>query len=121
MSKLEQPFKLLTVDDDIVVKIPEGTSIETFDITLFDASESSLYVSARELNDQVLESISKNFNNPKFLEQGIEVKILEPGEQWKTGKIRCRVVFEFIPDELENNKISGDSVSSLDELRNMQL
>lgn len=121
MSELEQTFKLLAADDDTVVKIPDGSSIETFDITLFDASESSCYVSARELTDQVLASISENFNNPKFLEQGIEVKILEPGKQWKTGKIRCRVAFEFIPDELESNKTSGNSISSLDELRDMKL
>lgn len=108
MSELEQTFKVLPVDDDVVLKLPEGTVIESFNTTAFDASESPVYVSAKELNDEVLGPILDNFNNPDLVEQGVEVRLLEPGKKWVTGKICLRLLFEFIPDKPENNKTLGD-------------
>lgn len=108
MSELEQTFKVLPVDGDVVVKLSEGTVIESFNTTAFDASESPIYVDAKELNDKVVGSIFDNFNNLDLFEQGVEVRILEPGKKWVTGKICLRLLFEFIPNKPENNKTLGD-------------
>lgn len=53
----------------------------------------------------------------ELYQQGIKLEILEPGQRWKTGKIRLRLVLEFIPDEPEN----GGAPSSLDVIRKMNL
>ncbi len=36
-------------------------------------------------------------------------------------KLRCRLVFEFIPDEQENNLTPSEFVSPLDDVRKMNL
>lgn len=87
------------MDDDVVVNLPEGTLIESFNTTAFDASESPLYISAKELNDAVTEPFFDNFGNSELFEQGVEVRLLEPGKKWVTGKLHLRIAFEFIPDE----------------------
>jgi hypothetical protein len=30
---------------------------------------------------------------------GIECKMLRPGREWQTGKLRARIILEFCPDE----------------------
>jgi hypothetical protein len=41
--------------------------------------------------------------------------MLEPGKNWKKGKIRFRLVLEFAPDEPE----PSDPNSTLDDIRKM--
>mgnify|MGYP002654622304 CR=1 FL=1 len=50
----------------------------------------------------------------KWIEEGIDCELLNLGDpQWKKGKVRVRVVVEFLPDEPE----SSDYQSPLDEIR----
>lgn len=46
---------------------------------------------------------------------GIDCEILQPGKNWKKGKIRFRLVLEFAPDEPE----PSDPNSTLDDIRKM--
>lgn len=99
MNDLEQTSKSLPVDENTILKIFHGTS------------QSPLYQSTKEfVNLVAAEPISYD---DELCQQGTEVEILEPGEQWKTGKIRLRLVLEFIPDKQENSK------SPLDDIQNM--
>ena len=44
---------------------------------------------------------------------------MEPGKAWLKGRFRLRIVLEFISDQTEENRLIGNSASSLDELRKM--
>lgn len=116
----EQSPKLLPVDDNVVLRLNERVQISNSNAIIFDASQ-YLYSSTKELIDKLAKYLLGNFKPQQLLQTGIQAEILEPGKQWKTGKIRCRIVFDFIPDEPENNRITGESASSLDELRKMNL
>lgn len=90
MNDLEQTSEPLPVDENTILKIFHGTS------------QSPLYQSTQDfVNLMTTEPISCN---DELYQQGTKVEILEPGKQWKTGKIRLRLVFEFISDKQENNK-----------------
>lgn len=117
-SEFSKPFP---VDDDIIVKLPKGTVIYYGNTYLFDASSSALYTPTKELTDKVEKHLRKALGPQEIFEQGVKVELLEPGKQWTSGKLRCRLVFEFIPDEQENNKIPNESVSPLDDIRKMNL
>ena len=48
----------------------------------------------------------------RWIEEGVNCERLSPGDpQWKKGKVRVRVVVEFLPDEPESPE------SPLDEIR----
>lgn len=117
-SEFSKPFP---VGDDIIVKLPIGTNIYFGNTVLLDAYSSALYTPTKELVAQVEKPLRKALNPQDIFEQGVKVEILEPGKQWTSGKVRCRLVFEFIPDEPENNKIPSESVSPLDDIRKMNL
>ncbi len=124
MSNSEQFTLPFPVDDNIIVKLPKGTRIYLTQNShyLFDANNSTLYNNANELIKKLEHSVLKSSIGPDTIfKQGINVEILEPGKQWTAGKFRCRLVFEFIPDEQENNKTPSESVSPLDDLRKMNL
>ena len=117
-SEFSKPFP---VDDDIIVKLPKGTHLIFGNTLLFDAGSSALYTPTKELADKVEKPLRKALNPQDIFEQGVKIEILEPGKQWTTGKFRCRLVFEFIPDEQENTKIPSEAVSPLDDIRKMNL
>jgi hypothetical protein len=121
MNASEQAFKLMPVEDDVIVKLPVGTQIMSGGLWQFDASDSQLYNSAKEIVDRLAEPIYSSLEPKQLYEEGIKAEMLEPGRSWVTGKIRLRVVFEFIPDELENNKIPGELASPLDDIRSKNL
>ena len=119
MSNSEQFTHPLPVDDNIIVKLPEGTDISVLD-NGFQVRGSSLYKPSSEVVNTLAAPIYDN-SSPHLFLLGVNVEILEPGKQWVSGKLRCRLVFEFIPDEQENNKTPSESVSPLDDLRQMNL
>ena len=119
MSNSEQFTHPLPVDDNIIVKLPEGTDISVLD-NGFQVRGSSLYKPSSEVVNTLAAPIYDN-SSPHLFSQGIKVEILEPGKQWTSGKFRCRLVFEFIPDEQENNITPNFSASPLDDLRKMNL
>lgn len=109
------------MDGDIIVKLPKGTHMVFGTTVLFDASSSTLYTPTKELVDKVKKHLCDPLFPQEIFKQGVKVEILEPGKQWASGKLRYRLVFEFIPDEQENNKIPSVSVSPLDDIRKMNL
>ena len=121
MSAPEQPFKPLPVDDDVIVKLPSNTHIMVGGQDLFRARSSSLHVSTKELKDKTANPIIDYFSPQEFFEEGIIAEILEPGKKWVKGMIRLHLALEFIPDEPENNGTSDKSVSTLDDIRNINL
>ncbi len=91
-----------------IVKFPTGTvvSFYTGDRVSFNAKKSP-FDSTKTFVNKVAEYICGSINHKELFQKGLNAEILEPGKQWKTGKIRCRLVFDFIPDQLENNRITG--------------
>ena len=89
----EQPPKPLPVDDRVIVKV-----------------SSDYYINTKQFASKV---------HDQGCQQGIKAEILEPGKQWETGRISCRVVVEFIPDEPEITELStiNQSVSHLRDIR----
>ena len=117
-SEFSKPFP---VDDNIIVKLPQGTGINSGNTELLNAWSSALYIPTNELADKVEKALRNVLKPQTIFEQGVKVEILEPGKQWTSGKLRCRLVFEFIPDEQENTKIPSEAVSPLDDIRKMNL
>ncbi len=117
MSEPEQPPKPLPTDDSIIVKLFQGTRIFHGSNVVIDAANSPLHIPTKELVEKVATAIVQPFKPLELFRQGIRVEILEPEKKWVTGKIRLRLVFEFVPDESENNKTPGEFVSPLDEIR----
>jgi len=118
MSEPEQPPKPLPTDDSIIVKLPQGTRIIQGGNAVINAANSLLHISTKEFVEKVATAIVQPFQPlEELFRQGIRVEILEPEKKWVTGKIRLRLVFEFVPDESENNKTPGEFVSPLDEIR----
>ncbi len=117
-SEVSKPFP---VDDNIIVKLPIGTDLSFDKTMLFDTKSSALYIPTKELADKLEKSVHNAFYPQHIFEQGVKVEILEPGKEWTSGKLRCRLFFEFIPDEQENNKIPSESISPLDNIRKMNL
>ena len=120
MSNSEQFSQPLPVDDNIIVKLPENTNISVVGNGIFKVRGSSLYNSTKEFVNKLAAPIYENSSLHLF-SLGVNVEILEPGKQWVSGKLRCRLVFEFIPDEQENNTTPSVSASPLDDLRKMNL
>ncbi|MBV8884317.1 MAG: hypothetical protein JO235_10025 [Chroococcidiopsidaceae cyanobacterium CP_BM_RX_35] len=121
MNELKQPSGLLPADDSIIVKIPQGTQIFHGNNVIFNAANFSLHISTKEFVDKVAIPIHNQIRPQELFQQGTKVEILEPEKKWVTGKIHLRLVFEFIPDEPEINKTSGEFVSPLDEIRNRSI
>ena len=61
--------------------------------------------------------IGSTDNSSVWFKEGFPSRILQPGEHWKEGKIRLRVVAEFIPDEPETIPADRPIEPSLDTFR----
>ena len=48
-----------------------------------------------------------------WFNKGVDCELLEPGKNWKKGKVKINIQLEFIPDEPEINEIE----SPLDDIR----
>lgn len=113
MSKQEQPAKPLPVDDTVVVKLAEHTRFYIHSRVVLDASQ-SLYTSTKELLDKLVSPLINVLSPDNLFGEGMEAAILEPGKSWVKGKIRYRLVCEFIPEEPQADTL-------LDELRELNL
>ncbi len=120
MSALEQLSRQLPAADDVVVKITENIKITAGNVVFFDGAQ-FLYSSTKELADKLVKFVLTYATNHDLFKQGIKAEILEPGKKWVTGMIRLRFVVEFIPDEPETNGTSNKIVSTLDDIRNINL
>lgn len=106
MNEIEKPSRPLLADDSVIIKIP---------------GNQNTYRNTKEFAGAYTESINCYFPADEIFRQGIKVELLEPGKNWVKGSIRLRLVFEFIPNELENSKTSGEYLSPLDDIRNINL
>jgi len=87
------------VNENVVVKLPKSTQIRTINSTLvFNASESPLYSSTKELEDKIVKPIRQSIRPEEIFTLGIKAEILEPEKKWVAGNLRLSFVFEFIPD-----------------------
>ena len=120
MSAPEQPSRQLPVADDAIVKLTETVKITAGSIFIFDSAQ-FLYSSTKEIADKLVKFIFNYTGEQDFFKEGIRAEILEPGKKWGTGTIRGRFVVEFIPDGPEDNGTSGNFVSQLDDIRNINL
>ena len=120
MDTPERPSVQLPVGDDVVIKITEDVKISAGNASIFNGAQ-FLYSSTQEIADKLVKFIVSYAGKDDFFGKEIKAKVIEPGKSWVTGKIRLRLVVEFIPDELENNGTSGELGSLLDDLRNKNI
>ena len=106
--------------NDVVIKLTKNIRISAGNFNLFDGTQ-FLYSSTKEIADKVAYFLINNLSNHDFFKEGITARILEPGKNWVTGKIRLRFVVEFIPDKPESNNKTGEFGSILDDIRNRNL
>ena len=64
--------------------------------------------------------VSGKEGRSEWFNAGFSAQIIEPGESWKKGQIRLRVVVEFVPDEEVANEPEKPIEPSLDEFRECQ-
>ena len=107
MSKQEQPAKPLPVDDSVIVKLPEGKLFFINSNNVLDTRETP-YTSTKKLVDKLVSPLIACLNPNNLLKEGIEAAILVPGKTWIKGKIRVRLVYEFIPEEPEADTLLDD-------------
>lgn len=56
-------------------------------------------------------------SSEKWFTHGFSAQMIESGASWKKGRIRLRVVAEFVPDEEVENELEQQTEPSLDEFR----
>lgn len=66
------------------------------------------------INSKIIESYDQSY---VWFQEGCPSRMLQPGEQWKEGKVRLRVVAEFIPNEPEIISADRPTEQSLDTFR----
>ena len=91
-----------------------------------------------EINNLILPTFSEAFHKElierkilsswdrykEWFKDGFSAQTVAPGEDWKKGKMRLRIVAEFVLDGIESEKISSQDVPessispSLDDIRN---
>lgn len=121
MSAPEQPFKPLPVDDDVVFKLIEDLQIGVHGVNEFVDTRTTPFSSTKHFLDNLAKYFITRLYPDKVFKEGLKARVLEPGKKWVAGTIRLRLVVEFIPDEPENNGTTDKSVSTLDDIRNINL
>ncbi|WP_353930374.1 KGK domain-containing protein [Okeanomitos corallinicola TIOX110] len=98
--------------DDVIVIDPEN----------FERLEVPKTMTPGDLLEAIKEDVGSDNQEAILFTEGMEAKVLRPGDGWKKGKIRLCI--EFCPDEPEvtetaaNNKTAiNPENSSLDDLR----
>ena len=87
------------LDDTVVMMGKIGISSELMEEKIDELLTSYSYTFHEKLINSKI--IGSNENCYDWFKEGFPSRMLQPGEQWKEGKIRLRVVAEFIPDEPE--------------------
>ena len=120
MNDLKQSFNQLPVEDSVVIRVTEPSACSNNGNTIFDWSRHP-FTSTKQVFDDIKTALLAGFRPPQLYTDGLKAEIMEPGKAWVKGKFRLRIVLEFIPDETEENKLIGNSASSLDDFRKMNL
>jgi hypothetical protein len=74
---------------------------------------------SRTFHEELVNSgiIESNINFHLWFKEGLPSRMLQPGEHWKEGRIRLRIVAEFAPDEPETIPTDRPIEPSLDAFR----
>ena len=118
--KTNEPFS--NPDGTIIRLEKTGITSELFE----EISNLMLITFSEEFHKELVErKILSSWNRrQEWFKDGFSAQMIAPGEDWKKGKMRLRVVAEFIPDDIESEKISSQDVPessvspSLDDIRN---
>ena len=118
--KTNEPFSNL--DGAIILLKKTGITSELFE----EINSSILPTFAQEFHKELVErKILSSWNGEeKWFKDGLPAQLMAPGEDWKKGRMRIRVVAEFIPDDIESEEIIPQEVTtssvspSLDDIRN---
>ena len=120
MSPPEQPYLPMPVNDDVIFKLIEDTTIGVSGGELL-IPRPNPFISTKEFVDKLARIFLNMLYPGQIFKEGIKAKVLEPGKKWVAGTIRLRLVVEFSPDEPEDNRTSDKFVSQLDDIRNINL
>ena len=114
----EKLCQLSGVSDNSVVIFGEdfdhknGATVELLEDRFSTRIGQSMSHASSDLMEEKIFSENTNLNRMNWLE-GLPCQILQPGKKWQEGKIRLRVVAEFVPNESET---AIESI--LDDIRN---
>ena len=100
------------LDDTVIMMGKIGISSELMEERINELLSSYSYTFHEKLVNPKI--IGSNDNSSVWFKEGFPSRILQPGEHWKEGKIRLRVVAEFIPDEPETIPADRPIEPSLD-------
>jgi len=103
------------LDDTIIMMGKVGISSELMEERINELLSSYSYTFHEKLVNSKI--IGSNDHSSVWFKEGFPSRILQPGEHWKEGKIRLRVVAEFIPDEPETIPADRPIEPSLDTFR----
>ena len=116
MTSDYQKINFSELSDEAVVMFERiGINSELMEEKMNEVLFSYSYTFHEKLvNSKIIES---NDNSAVWFKEGFPSRILQPGEHWKEGKIRLRIVAEFIPDEPEIIPADRPIEPSLDSFR----
>ena len=118
--KTNEPFS--NPDGAVILLKKTGITSDLFE----EINSSILPIFAKEFHNQLIERkiLSSSDGKWEWFKDGLPAQMIAPGEDWKKGKLRLRVIAEFVLDDIESEKISSQDVStssvspSLDDNRN---
>ena len=107
--------------DSLIVFDRFGIQADFIDAQIERASEQISTAIHAELTDS--EIFPDDEGSEDWMKDGRTCRVLEPGKNWQTGRLRFRIITEFILDMVEEQEIATkesekSSDSSLDDIRN---
>ena len=102
-------------DDSVVIIRKRGISSELMKEKINEVFPSYSRIFHEGLYNSQIIGPHKNYDH--WFKEGFPSRILQPEEHWKEGKIRLRVVAEFIPNEPEGAATDRPIEPSLDAFR----
>jgi hypothetical protein len=110
---MSQKFEALTNAGDVISVQDKSMHGHLTSYPMFKMAEITKTLSCKviNLNEQCWDD--ESYDKPKkWVTEGVDCEVLNISEgQWKSGKVRVKVLIEFCPDK------SNDSQSPLDDLR----
>ena len=112
MSQSEKFSRTLPINENVVIKFDEHPKIINGPTPIFDGTQ-YIYSSTKEITDKLVKHVFVGLQPQQLLNDGIKAQILEPGKNWTTGKVRLRLVVDFIADEPEMTEATTENISEL--------
>jgi hypothetical protein len=108
-------------EDSLIVFDKFGIQLDFIEEQIIDTLEEMSTAIHSKFTEANIFSDDETFE--EWLQSGYIFRVLEPGKNWQTGRLRFRVVTEFIPDAFEEQETptqesEQSNDSSLDDIRN---